>query len=124
MSFETGTVLRFDQDRGFGFIQPDDGSADLFMHVSGLADQSDQYRVRPGSTRVQFERAAPVGRDKGPKATRVTLLEEPSYGTQYDEPQEQPVQPTEAAWRKLWDDLSEEGFQALMRHARANGWVQ
>jgi CspA family cold shock protein len=36
---QEGTVKFFNETKGFGFITPADGSADIFVHVSGLADE-------------------------------------------------------------------------------------
>lgn len=50
---QQGTVKFFNETKGFGFITPNDGSQDLFVHVSGLVDdirENDQvtYNVEQG----------------------------------------------------------------------------
>lgn len=61
-----GTVKWFNGEKGFGFITPDNGSADLFVHFSAI--QADGYRTLEENQRVEFE----VGQgQKGPQATAV-----------------------------------------------------
>ncbi|HEY6310460.1 MAG TPA: cold-shock protein [Streptosporangiaceae bacterium] len=47
-----GTVKWFNADKGFGFIAPDDGSADVFVHHSAIL--SDGYRSLQENQRVEF----------------------------------------------------------------------
>jgi CspA family cold shock protein len=64
-----GTVKWFNGEKGFGFIAPDDGSADVFVHYSEI--QSGGYRSLEENQRVKFE----VGQGaKGPQATGVTAI--------------------------------------------------
>ena len=62
----TGTVKWFSDDKGFGFITPDDGGRDLFVHFSGIA--GDGYRSLAEGAKVSYE--AEEG-PKGPKAVNV-----------------------------------------------------
>jgi CspA family cold shock protein len=47
-----GTVKWFNADKGYGFIAPDDGGADVFVHFSAI--QSDGYRSLQENQRVEF----------------------------------------------------------------------
>jgi cold shock protein len=61
-----GTVKWFNATKGFGFIKPDDGGQDLFVHQSEIQMQG--YRQLDEGQRVEFE----VGQGKkGPQATAV-----------------------------------------------------
>lgn len=62
----TGTVKWFSDEKGFGFITPDDGKRDLFVHYSGIG--GDGYRSLPEGAKVEYEEEAGP---KGPKAVNV-----------------------------------------------------
>lgn len=49
----TGTVKWFNADKGFGFIAPDDGSADVFAHFSAI--QGSGYRSLEENQQVSFD---------------------------------------------------------------------
>lgn len=63
----SGKVVRFDDVRGYGFISPDDGGDDVFVHANDLLD--DKQQVRAG-TRVTF---TIEDGDRGLKATGVRI---------------------------------------------------
>ena len=56
----TGTVKWFSDAKGFGFIEPDEGGADVFAHFSAIA--MDGFRTLKQGSRVSFEvTAGPKG---------------------------------------------------------------
>ena len=64
-----GTVKWFNAEKGFGFIAPDDGSADVFVHYSEI--QGSGFRTLEENQRVEFE----VGEsEKGLQAQNVIAL--------------------------------------------------
>ena len=62
----TGTVKWFNESKGFGFISPSDGSADVFVHFSAIS--GDGFRTLVEGQTVQYEA------EKGPKGLQATKV--------------------------------------------------
>lgn len=64
-----GTVKWFDESKGFGFIAPDEGGKDVFVHYSAIEGKG--FRTLTEGQRVEYE--AKTG-PKGMQATRVSAV--------------------------------------------------
>ncbi len=65
----TGTVKWFNDAKGYGFIAPDEGEKDLFVHHSNIAGNG--FKSLTEGAKVEFE---PREGEKGPEATNVTPI--------------------------------------------------
>ncbi|MDP9067471.1 MAG: cold shock domain-containing protein [Actinomycetota bacterium] len=65
----TGTVKWFNDAKGYGFITPEDGSKDLFVHHTNIL--ADGFKSLAEGAKVEFEARAG---SKGPEATNVKAL--------------------------------------------------
>jgi CspA family cold shock protein len=69
MATQTGTVKWFNEDKGYGFITPDDGGKDLFAHFREI--QSSGFKTLKENQRVQFE---VTQGQKGPQASSINVV--------------------------------------------------
>jgi CspA family cold shock protein len=65
----TGTVKWFNDAKGYGFITPDEGSNDVFVHHSAIV--GDGFKSLAEGAKVQYD---PAEGQKGPEAKNVTPL--------------------------------------------------
>jgi len=67
MQMATGTVKWFNAEKGFGFIAPEDGSADVFAHYSAI--NATGYRTLEENQKVTFET------EQGPKGIQAVNIQ-------------------------------------------------
>jgi cold shock protein len=65
----TGIVKWFNDSKGYGFIAPDDGTKDLFVHHTSISGVG--FKTLPEGARVEFD---PRSGPKGPEATNVVAV--------------------------------------------------
>jgi cold shock protein len=151
MTMQTGRVIRFDEVKGYGFIAPDTGGEDVFVHANEVTDRD--LRITAG-TRVEFRI---LESDRGLKAYDVRVLDEegPASPAVHDaaprnggaHAEQEPKDPA-AADDELFEVFGEREFVqqitdllltsapqlpgatvlelrgALLRFARKSGWVE
>ncbi len=69
MFLQEGTVKWFNAEKGYGFIQPDSGEGDVFVHFTAI--NAEGFRTLEEGQRVTFE---VVQGQKGPQAGNVTVI--------------------------------------------------
>lgn len=69
---QTGVVKFFNGEKGFGFIKPDNGGPDIFVHISAV--QASGLTNLTDNQKVSFE-TEPDRRGKGPKAVNISITE-------------------------------------------------
>lgn len=79
---QMGTVKFFKADKGFGFITPDNGDADVFVHISAV--ERSGFQALDSGQRVSFE-TEPDRRGKGPKAVNLQALEGEATSSEQDD---------------------------------------
>ena len=67
---QQGTVKFFNADKGYGFIKPDDGGTDIFVHITAV-ERANLASLNEGQ-RISFD-VEPDKKGKGPKAVELKV---------------------------------------------------
>ena len=67
---QTGVVKFFNADKGYGFIKPDDGGSDIFVHASAVEQAG--LRALSEGQKITFD-VEPDKKGKGPKAVNIRV---------------------------------------------------
>ncbi|MFC8181277.1 cold-shock protein [Rhodococcus sp. NPDC057297] len=112
----TGKVIRFDEFKGYGFVAPDEGGEDVFIHVNDL--DFDKRLLAPG---VRVEYVVEEG-DRGLKAAQVQIIDSPKPVTRAAVPAVVPNAETTEYDDVVCDVLSLQEFSAELTEGllRAN----
>lgn len=74
-----GEVVWFNDKLGYGFVKPEDGSKDLFVHYTNIVAESGKFKTLTAGQRVSFT----VGSNNtGPQAENIVVLEEPQISAE------------------------------------------
>jgi cold shock protein len=68
---QTGTIKFFNADKGYGFIKPDDGGRDIFVHITAV-ERAGLTTLAEGQ-KISFE-IEPDKKGKGPKAVDLVIM--------------------------------------------------
>ena len=90
----TGTVKWFNGRKGYGFIEPDDGENDVFVHVTAVKDSG--LDVLNEGDKVSFELVENRGRMAAEKLAKVDSEEAPAEETETEEEETEAETPEES----------------------------
>jgi CspA family cold shock protein len=72
-----GTVVWFSNSRGYGYLAPDDGGKDFFIHYTQIITEPGVFKTLVAGQKVSFV----IGANKnGPQAEKVVVIAEPKLG--------------------------------------------
>lgn len=104
----TGKIAWFRANKGYGFIHPDDGSDDIYMHAVDLTEGPEEGLVEGAAVSYQVS-----GSPRGPKAVKVKLLNAEPEWHEDDKPAPQPEPEPEWSWQDEIHAVVDKHVQAM-----------